>query len=187
MLAFAAASTAAPWAVSHRYAGQLSHGRCRAAGPGKDHQIAKQTAGADARQVVRWKPWHRRTSICCSAKTCFPVVLERRQGASSGHGRRADPGTVPELLRLLRDAVIPPHRARPGHQLHWSARPRRHQRHADKSITAGTPTPKQHHDHNELQLSQQQQAGRCPGAPQAALKTAIQVCLVAEGHRLRRP
>ena len=38
--------------------------------------------------------------------------------------------TVPELLRLLRDTVIPPPRRDRPHRLHWSAWRRRHQHRA---------------------------------------------------------
>ncbi|HEY6315590.1 MAG TPA: hypothetical protein VIY52_32945 [Streptosporangiaceae bacterium] len=40
------------------------------------------------------------------------------------------PITVPELLRLLRDTVIPPPRRDRAHRLHWSAWRRRHQHRA---------------------------------------------------------
>jgi hypothetical protein len=40
------------------------------------------------------------------------------------------PITVPELLRLLRDIVIPPPRRDRPHRLHWSTWRRRHQHRA---------------------------------------------------------
>ncbi len=30
----------------------------------EDHQLAKQSTGLDAGQVIRWKSWHRWTVIC---------------------------------------------------------------------------------------------------------------------------
>ena len=62
----------------HRYTGQLSFYRCWTPGPvplskliaiavarwriEEDHQLAKQSTGLDAGQVIRWKSWHRWTA-----------------------------------------------------------------------------------------------------------------------------
>jgi hypothetical protein len=56
------------------------------------------------------------------------VAVQRQQEASSGPDSGLIPVTVPELLRLLRDIVIPPPRRDRAHRLHWSAWRRRHQR-----------------------------------------------------------
>jgi hypothetical protein len=55
------------------------------------------------------------------------VALQRQQDASSDLDAGLIPVTVPELLRLLRDIVIPPPRRDRAHRLHWSAWRRRHQ------------------------------------------------------------
>ena len=55
------------------------------------------------------------------------VALQREQDASSGLDAGLIPITVPGLLRLLRDIVIPPPRRDRAHRLHWSAWRRRHQ------------------------------------------------------------
>jgi hypothetical protein len=132
----------------HRYTGQLSYYRCRTPGPvplskliaitvarwrvEEDHQLAKQAAGLDAGQVIRWRSWHRRTAVCLLACTCLAVAvaLQRQQDASSDLDAGLIPVTVPELLRLLRDTVIPPPRRDRARRLHWSAWRRRHQHRA---------------------------------------------------------
>jgi SRSO17 transposase len=132
----------------HRYTGTLSYYRCRAPGPAplsrliaiatvrwrieEDHQLARQAAGLDAGQVIRWKSWHRWTAICLLAYIylAVAVAVQRQQDAGSDLDARLIPITVPELLRLLRDTVIPPPRRDRAHRLHWSAWRRRHQHRA---------------------------------------------------------
>ena len=132
----------------HRYTGKLSFYRCRTPGPvplsrliaiavvrwriEEDHQLAKQAAGLDAGQVIRWKSWHRWTAICLLAYIYLAVTaaLQRQQDTGSDLDAGLIPITVPELLRLLRDAVIPPPRRDRAHRLHWSAWRRRHQHRA---------------------------------------------------------
>ena len=58
------------------------------------------------------------------------VAVQRQQEASSGLDAGLIPVTVPELLRLLRDTVIPPPQRDRPHRLHWSAWRRRHQHRA---------------------------------------------------------
>ena len=53
--------------------------------------------------------------------------MQRHEDAGSGLGAGLIPVTIPELLRLLRDIVIPPPRRDRAHRLHWSAWRRRHQ------------------------------------------------------------
>jgi SRSO17 transposase len=129
----------------HRYTGQLSYYRCWTPGPvplskliatasarwkiEEDHQLSKQLAGLDAGQVIRWKSWHRWTTICLLACLYLAVAVARQRQ----HDARSDldagliPVTVPELLRLLRDTVMPPPRRDRAHRLHWSDWRRRHQ------------------------------------------------------------
>jgi len=132
----------------HRYTGQLSYYRCWTPMPvplskliaitvarwriEEDHQLAKQAAGLDAGQVIRWRSWHRWTAVCLLACTCLAVAvaLQRQQDASSDLDAGLIPVTVPELLRLLRDTVIPPPRRDRARRLHWSAWRRRHQHRA---------------------------------------------------------
>ena len=129
----------------HRYTGQLSYYRCWTPGPvplsrliavasarwriEEDHQLSKQAAGLDCGQVIRWKSWHRWTAVCLLAYLylAVAVALQRQQEASSGLDAGLIPVTVPELLRLLRDTVIPPPRRDRAHRLHWSEWRRRHQ------------------------------------------------------------
>ena len=112
----------------HRYTGTLSYYRCWAPGPvplsrliaiavarwriEEDHQLTKQSTGLDAGQVIRWKSWHRWTVICLLAYIylAIAVAVQRQQEAGSDLGAGLIPITVPELLRLLRDTVIPPPR-----------------------------------------------------------------------------
>jgi SRSO17 transposase len=132
----------------HRYTGQLSYYRCWTPGPvplsrliavatarwqvEEDHQLAKQAAGLDAGQVIRWKSWHRWTAVCLLAYIYLAVAaaLQRRQEAGPDLAAGLIPVTVPELLRLLRGTVIPPPRRDQPHRLHWSAWRRRHQHRA---------------------------------------------------------
>jgi SRSO17 transposase len=132
----------------HRYTGKLSFYRCWTPGPvplsrliavavarwrvEEDHQLSKQVAGLDAGQVVRWRSWHRWTAVCLLAYLylAVAVALQRQQEASSGPDAGLIPVTVPELLRLLRDVVIPPPRRDRAHRLHWSEWRRRHQHRA---------------------------------------------------------
>jgi SRSO17 transposase len=129
----------------HRYAGTLSFYRCWTPGPAalsrliavavtrwrieEDHQLAKQAAGLDAGQVIRWKSWHRWTAICLLAYIYLAVAtaLQRQHDTSPEPGSDLIPVTVPELLRLLRGLIVPPPRRDRAHRLHWSTWRRRHQ------------------------------------------------------------
>ena len=129
----------------HRYTGKLSFYRCWTPGPAplsrliaaavarwrieEDHQLAKQAAGLDAGQVIRWKSWHRWTAICLLAYIYLAVTaaVQRQHDATSDLDAGLIPITIPELLRLLRDTVIPPPRRDRAHRLHWSTWRRRHQ------------------------------------------------------------
>ena len=129
----------------HRYTGQLSYYRCWTPGPvplskliaiasarwriEEDHQLSKQAAGLDAGQVIRWRSWHRWTAICLLAYLylAVAVAVQRQQEAGSDQDAGLIPVTIPELLRLLRDIVIPPPQRDRAHRLHWSAWRRRHQ------------------------------------------------------------
>jgi SRSO17 transposase len=132
----------------HRYTGTLSYYRCWTPGPvplarliaiavtrwriEEDHQLAKQSTSLDAGQVIRWKSWHRWTAICLLAyiylATTAALLRQRETGQALDAG--LIPVTVPELLRLLRDTVIPPPRRDRPHRLRWSAWRRRHQHRA---------------------------------------------------------
>jgi SRSO17 transposase len=132
----------------HRYTGQMSFYRCWAPGPvplskliavasarwriEEDHQLSKQVAGLDAGQVIRWKSWHRWTALCLLAYIylAVAVALQRQEDTGSGLDAGLIPVTVPELLRLLRDTVIPPPRRDRAHRLRWSEWRRRHQHRA---------------------------------------------------------
>jgi SRSO17 transposase len=132
----------------HRYTGTLSFYRCWTPGPAalsrliavavtrwrieEDHQLAEQAAGLDAGQVVRWKSWHRWTAICLLACIYLAVAAatQRQHDTSPDLGTGLIPVTVPELLRLLRGAVIPPPQRDRAHRLHWSIWRRRHQHRA---------------------------------------------------------
>jgi SRSO17 transposase len=129
----------------HRYTGQLSYYRCWTPEPvplskliaiavvrwriEEDHQLAKQAAGLDAGQVIRWRSWHRWTAICLLAYIylAIAVSVQRQQDTGSDLDAGLIPITVPELLRLLRDTVISPPRRDRAHRLHWSTWRRRHQ------------------------------------------------------------
>jgi SRSO17 transposase len=129
----------------HRYTRKLSFYRCWTPRPvplarliaiavtrwriEEDHQLAKQSTGLDAGQVIRWKSWHRWTAICLLAYIYLAVTaaIQRQHDATSDLDAGLIPITIPELLRLVRDTVIPPPRRDRAHRLHWSAWRRRHQ------------------------------------------------------------
>ena len=132
----------------HRYTGQLSFYRCWTPGPvplarliaiavtrwriEEDHQLAKQSTGLDAGQVTRWRSWHRWTAICLLAYLYLTITAAVQRQHDAVHDLAAGliPITVPELLRLVRDTVIPPPRRDRAHRLHWSTWRRRHQHRA---------------------------------------------------------
>jgi hypothetical protein len=93
---------------------------------------AQQATSLDAGQVIRWRSWHRWTAIYLLAYLylAVAVAVQRQQDAGSSLDAGLIPVTVPELLRLLRDIVIPPPRRDRPHRLHWSAWRRRHQHRA---------------------------------------------------------
>jgi hypothetical protein len=82
--------------------------------------------------VIRWKSWHRWTAICLLAYIylAVAVAVQRQHDAGSDRDAGLVPVTVPELLRLLRDTVIPPPRRDRPHRLYWSTWRRRHQHRA---------------------------------------------------------
>ena len=80
--------------------------------------------------MIRWKSWHRWTAVCLLAYIYLAVAVQREQEASSDLNAGLIPVTVPELLRLLRDTVIPPPRRDGTHRLHWPTWRRRHQHRA---------------------------------------------------------
>jgi hypothetical protein len=90
------------------------------------------TKGTRHGQVIRWRSWHRWTAVCLLAYIylAVAVALQREHDASSNLDAGLIPVTVPELLRLLRDIVIPPPRRDRAHRLHWPAWRRRHQHRA---------------------------------------------------------
>jgi SRSO17 transposase len=127
----------------HRYTGTCSYYRCWIPGPvplarliatavarwrvEEDHQLAKQTAGLDAGQVIRWKSWHRWTAICLLAYIYLAVAAAVNRDSQAGQEIGLIPITIPELLRLLRDTAIPPPCRDQAHRRHWSQWRRRHQ------------------------------------------------------------
>jgi hypothetical protein len=84
----------------------------------EDHRLAKQSTGLDTGQVIRWQSWHRWTAICLPAYIylAIAVAVQRQREAGSDLDAGLIPITVPELLRLLRDMVIPPPRRDRGHR-----------------------------------------------------------------------
>jgi len=129
----------------HRYTRTLSFYRCWTPKPvplrrliavaqirwriEEDHQLAKQFAGLDSGQVIRWRSWHRWSALCLLAYIYLAVTTaaDRVTGACPAPGSELIPLTIPELLRLLRGPVIPPPRRDPAHRHRWSAWRRHHQ------------------------------------------------------------
>lgn len=129
----------------HRYTRTLAFYRCWTPGPvplsrliavaqarwriEEDHQLAKQTAALDSGQVIRWRSWHRWSTICLLAYIYLAVTTSalRPVGASQASDPELIPITTPELLRLLRGEIIPPPRRDQAHRHRWSTWRRHHQ------------------------------------------------------------
>ena len=157
----------------HRYTGQLSFYRCWTTGPvplsklitiasarwriEEDHQLSEQVAGLDAGQVICWKSWHRWTVICLLACTYRAVAAASQRQYEAGSGLGA--GLIPVTIRGCCGSCVAPSSRRPGGTGHTGCTGRTGD---DATSTvpagitsAGTPTPRQHHDHIELQLPYQ--------------------------------
>jgi len=129
----------------HRYTGTVSFYRCWSPQPvplrrlihiasarwriEEDHQLAKQTCGLDAGQVIRWRSWHRWTAMALLAYTLLAVAaaLQRHLDADLPDDLQLIAIAIPELLRQLRGVLIPEPRRDPVHKLAWSIWRRRHQ------------------------------------------------------------
>ena len=122
--------------------------------PEENHQLAKQAAGLDSGQVIRWKSWHRWTAICLLAYIYLAVAVaaQRQHDAGSDLDAGLIPVTVPELLRLLR--ILSSRRpgvtgptgctGRTGDAATSTA--------PAKPTNARTPTPRQHRDVTEQRV-----------------------------------
>ena len=69
-------------------------------------------------------------SACSHTSTRVAVALQRQHDAASGPDAGLILVTIAELLRLLRDTMIPPPRRDWPHRLHWSDWRRRDQHRA---------------------------------------------------------
>ena len=105
--------------------------------------------------MIRWKSWHRWSALCLLAYIYLAVAVAVHRDSDPGPEIGLIPITIPELVRLLRDTVIPP----PCQDKTWT-RPTAGTGHNGDAatntaharlISAGTPTPTPHHDHNDLQ------------------------------------
>jgi SRSO17 transposase len=133
----------------HRYTGTLSFYRCWTPEPvplarliavaqarwkiEEDHQLAKQVAGLDSGQVIRWRSWHRWSALCLLACIYLAVAVAMDRDAHAGLEIGLIPVTIPEMLRMLRGTVIPPPRRDHAHRQHWSQWRRRHQYRASQA------------------------------------------------------
>jgi SRSO17 transposase len=133
----------------HRYTGTLSFYRCWTPEPvplarliavaqvrwkiEEDHQLAKQVAGLDSGQVIRWRSWHRWSALCLLACMYLAVAVALDRDAHAGLETGLIPVTIPEMLRMLRGTVIPPPRRDRAHRQHWSYWRRRHQYRASQA------------------------------------------------------
>jgi SRSO17 transposase len=127
----------------HRYTGTCSFYRCWTPEPvplsrlitiavtrwriEEDHQLAKQAAGLDSGQVIRWRSWHRWSALCLLTYIYLAVTVAFHRDSHADPETDLIPITIPELVRLLRDTVIPPPRRDRTHRQHWSQWRRRHQ------------------------------------------------------------
>ena len=133
----------------HRYTGTLSFYRCWTPGPvplarliavaqarwkiEENHQLAKQVAGLDAGQVIRWRSWHRWSALCLLACMYLAVAVALDRDTHAALETGLIPVTIPEMLRMLRGTVIPPPCRDHPHRQRWSQWRRRHQYRASQA------------------------------------------------------
>jgi hypothetical protein len=129
----------------HRYTGELSFYRYHSTAPagladlvavvctrwrtGEDIRAAKSLTGPGHGQVTCWNSWMRWSLISLIA-ALLAVALARTRSAHSPPATGLIPLTRPELLALLRAAVLRAPRRDLVHTLHWSHWRRRHQHRA---------------------------------------------------------
>jgi SRSO17 transposase len=127
----------------HRYTGTCSFYRCWTPRPvpltrliaiavtgwriEEDHQLAKQVTSLDSGQVIRWRSWHRWGTLCLLACIYLAVTVATHHDSPVGPEIGLILVTIPELVRLLRDSVIPSPCRDQTHRQHWSQWRRRHQ------------------------------------------------------------
>jgi SRSO17 transposase len=127
----------------HRYTGTCSYYRCWTSGRvpltqliaiavtrwriEEDHQLAKQATGLDSGQVIRWRSWHRWSTLCLLTYIYLAVTAGLHPDSHPCPDIGLIPITIPELARLLRGTVIPPPCRDKAHRQHWSQWRRRHQ------------------------------------------------------------
>ena len=134
----------------HRYTGTVSYYLCWSPRPvpltrliavavtrwkiEEDHQLTKQATALDCGQVTCWTSWHRWTAFSLLAYA-FLAVAAMRQRAQDGNLATLGliPITLPELLRQLRDTVIPAPRRDQAHRQTWTLWRRRHQYQAQQA------------------------------------------------------
>jgi SRSO17 transposase len=134
----------------HRYTGTVSYYLCWSPRPvplttliavavtrwkiEEDHQLTKQATALDCGQVTCWTSWHRWTAFSLLAYA-FLAVAAMWQRARDGDLTTLGliPITLPELLRQLRDTVIPAPRRDHAHRQAWTLRRRRHQYQAQQA------------------------------------------------------
>jgi SRSO17 transposase len=134
----------------HRYTGTISYYLCWSPRPvplarliavavtrwkiEEDHQQSKQAAALDCGQVTCWTSWHRWTAFSLLAYA-FLAVAAMWQRARDGDltALRLIPVTLPELLRQIRDTVIPAPRRDQAHRQAWTLWRRRHQYQAQQA------------------------------------------------------
>lgn len=123
----------------------------RRAGPAEieeDHQLAKQVAGLDSEQVIRWRSWHRWSALCLLACIYLVVAVSLDRDTYANLEIGLIPVTIPECCAccaapssrrpaettptptLVAVATTPPAPA--------------------KRTGAGMPTQMPHRDYNEL-------------------------------------
>jgi len=133
----------------HRYTGTCSYYRCWAPGSvplarliavaqarwkiEENHQLAKQVAGLDSGQVIRWRSWHRWSALCLLACMYLAVTVALDRDSHAGLETGLIPVTIPEMLRMLRGTVIPPPLRARAHRHHWSQWRRRHKYRASQA------------------------------------------------------
>jgi hypothetical protein len=105
------------------FAGNLSRAR-------GGHPCRESLTGLDHGQVTCWNSWMRWSLISLIAAALLAVALARTRSAHAPPATDLIPLTRPELLALLRAAVLRAPRRDLAHALRWSCWRRHHQHRA---------------------------------------------------------
>lgn len=68
----------------------------------EDHQLARQVADLDSGQVIRWRSWHRQSTICLLAYIYLAVTAATCQPTGTGEQSATEAAACGAILELIR-------------------------------------------------------------------------------------